>query len=467
VELRGKDVIVVGMGRSAMGAVDLLLREGAAPFVTDAAPPSALAGSTEALKPRGVAFETGGHAEAARRIARAREAAGSAAAMLVVLSPGVPPDLPFLAEAREAGIPVLGELELAARFAAAPILAVTGTNGKTTVTELLHAMIAACGHRVLLAGNNATPLSSAVLAPTPEYYVLEVSSYQLETTRKFRPWIGAVLNLTPDHLGRHKTMEQYAAVKRGLFARQQQGDTAILNADDRWTSAMTPPAGVAAWQFSTKRRVAPGLWLDGQDIRDGGEAVAALSDLRLPGRHNQQNALAALAMMRAGGFDWERTLDGLRAFRGVEHRLEMLGSLDGVDYCNDSKSTNVESLRVALESFSHPLILIAGGRGKEASDYEGLAPLLRQRVKAVVVLGEEAPRLAAAWGGTVPVEQVTAMDAAVAIARARADSGDVVLLSPGCASFDQYRNFEERGRHFKALFQEFSLDAATAKENAS
>jgi UDP-N-acetylmuramoylalanine--D-glutamate ligase len=436
--LHGKKVSVVGMARSGVAAARLLLSEGAEPFVTDAKDDASLSEHKVELDKLGVAYEVGGHTD------RAFEEAD-----VIVLSPGVPAGLEPFSAARKRGVPVLGELELAWRFCRSKVLAVSGTNGKTTTTELLRAMIASCGHSVALAGNNDTPLSRVVLArPAPEYVVLEVSSYQLETVEKFRPWIASVLNLTPDHLGRHGTMEQYAQAKERLFARQGAGDVAIINDDDPWTTEMKVPDDVRLLAFSTQHSVLDGLWVDGDAIRRRYTVLAHLSDNPLPGRHNLSNVLAALTMMWAGGFDWEKTIAGLRVFQAVEHRIELVTNLDGAAYYNDSKSTNIDSLRVALESFPEPIILIAGGQGK-GSDYRVLREVFQARVKKMITLGEDAPKLEEAFGDLAPFERTNSMKAAVEAARASAETGDIVLLSPGCASFDMYRNFEERGRDFK------------------
>ncbi len=449
-ELRDTKVAVVGMGRSALGAVRLLLHHGALPFVTDCSSADALAVYCRELDELGVPYETGGHTE------RAFSGAG-----LVVMSPGVPPDVAPVRAAREAGIEVVGELELGWRFCTSRVLAVTGTNGKTTTTELLRAMIAHCGHTVLLAGNNDLPFSLAVLEePAPDYFVLEVSSYQLETVSTFRPWIAAVLNLTPDHLGRHGTMEEYAAVKSRIFRQQEFGNAAVVNLDDLWCAGMAVPEDVIRSGFSLMEWSLNGLWVDDYLIRLGDEVVAEVAENPLPGQHNLMNVLGALAMMRAGGFAWDKTREALRAFRGVEHRIEHVACAGGVDYFNDSKSTNVDSLRVALESFGRPVVLIAGGRGKGAG-YDSLLPLVRERVKHLVTLGEDAPLLEAAFSSAAPCERASGMRHAAALARDLAVAGDVVLLSPGCASFDMYANFEERGQDFKACVLELIREDST------
>ncbi|MDQ1256238.1 MAG: UDP-N-acetylmuramoylalanine--D-glutamate ligase [Candidatus Hydrogenedentes bacterium] len=451
-DLEGKRVTIVGMGRTALALARLLLGHGARPFVTDVKDASVLADSCAELDALGIPFECGGHTRAA-----------FAGTSLVVPSPGVSPRIAPIAQARQDGADVLSEMEVASRFCRAPILAVTGTNGKTTTTELLRSLVAACGHTVTLAGNNDLPLSAAVMAEqTPEYVVLEVSSYQLDLAVTFRPWIAAVLNVTPDHLARHGTIEAYADVKARIFANQRAGDTAVVNADDSYTARMTAGNGAARWAFSMKGRVEPGLWLDGDDIRMGGEAVARTSDNPLPGRHNVENVLAALSMMRAGGFDWDRTLAGLRAFRGVEHRIEFTASLNGVDYYNDSKATNIESLLAALDSFERPIVLIAGGEGK-GSDYRVAREPVRRHVKAMVTIGQDAPLLEEAFGDIVPATRAGDMASAVRVAGGLASAGDIVLLSPACASFDMFRNFEERGRVFKDCVRAYVAETAASE----
>lgn len=445
-ELRDARVVIIGLGETAVALARLLLACGGRPFVSELGPGKPAQRAT--LDALGVPYETGGHTD------RAIDDVA-----LCVPSPGVPLDAPPLLELRARGVPILGEMEIASHYCRSRVLAVTGTNGKTTTTELLRAMIDACGKSVLLAGNNALPFSAAVMIePAPEYIVLEVSSYQLETAVSFRPWIACVLNLTPDHLARHKTMDAYAAAKGRIFAFQRPGDAAVLNEDDPWVAPMEVPEGVQRFGFSLERPLDGGIWFDGCTYRLGAEPFAAVTDSSLPGRHNVQNVAAALAMMYAGGFPHERALAGLRAFRGVEHRIEYVANIDGVDYFNDSKSTNIDSLRVALESFTQPVVLIAGGRGKGCS-YRELGPLVRTRVKAIVTLGEDASRIEDDLGSFAPATRAVDMEDAVDRARARAADGDAVLLSPACASFDMYENFEERGRHFKACVRAVAAHA--------
>jgi len=454
-DVRGRKVTVVGMGRTGVAVARLLLREGALPFVTDSEEEGKLARFRAELDALNVRYEYGGHSEAA-----------FADTTMIIPSPGVPPGIEPLARAREHGIPVLSEMEFASRYSRSRTVAVTGTNGKTTTTELLRCLIAACGHSALLAGNNDMPFSTAVMAePAPEYVVLEVSSYQLENARQFRPWIGVVLNVTPDHLSRHGIIQAYAAIKARLFACQGPGDVAVVNADDPYTAVMKPPGNVAVWRFSLKTLQERGLWLDGDIIRERAEAIGRREDIRLLGRHNLENALAALTAMRAGGFPWDKTLEGLRRFRGVEHRIEHTATVDGVDFYNDSKATNIDSLRAALESFDRPIILIAGGRGK-GSDYRVLRDLIKARVRRIITIGEDAPCFEEAFGDLTPAQRARGMADAVAQATAAATSGDIVLLSPGCASFDMYENFEHRGRVFKEEVHRYVVRRTKDEESA-
>lgn len=436
-DVKNKHVTVVGMGRTSVAAARLLLREGALPFVSDSENRSNMAAFKEELEALGVPYECGNHSPLAFRRAE-----------IIMPSPGVPPSIEPIAHAVGNGAKLLSELDFAFSHCNKPILAVTGTNGKTTTTELLAALVRACGHRVALAGNNATPFSAALMGPEFDYVVLEISSYQLESSRVFHPWIGAILNVTPDHLARHKSIEQYAAEKARMFARQTPQEFALVNADDAICAGLAGGTTAQRREFSLQKRVDEGLWLDGDIIREDAREVARRADIPLPGRHNAANALAALTMARAGGFDWEKCLAGLRSFRAVEHRIESVTTLDGVQYFNDSKSTNIDSLRVALESFDRPIVLIAGGRGK-GSDYRVLRDLVAKHVKALITIGEDAPKLEAAFGDLAPFVRAQSMDEAAHRAQERASRGDVVLLSPGCASFDWFSNFEERGKVFK------------------
>lgn len=329
--VRGKKIVVVGMGRTAMALIRLLVREGALPVVTESGDGPRLDVFKQELRELGIPFECGGHT-----------ASTFEKADFVIPSPGVSPRNEHIRRALYDGVAILGEMEFAYRFCHAPILAVTGTNGKTTVTTMLHHLITACGRTAVLAGNNDLPFSAAVMMdPQPEFFIIEVSSYQLETAWVFRPWIAAVLNVTPDHLERHQSIAQYASIKSKIFARQGPGDFAVVNADDDWAGDMSAPNGASLWAYSIEGPVPDGLWVEGDIIFQSESAknldteAAHLSDNPLPGRHNIQNALAALTMLRAGQFDWPRVLDGLRSFKGVEHRIEYVATVHGVAFYND------------------------------------------------------------------------------------------------------------------------------------
>jgi len=437
-DVKGKKVTVVGLGQTAVALVRLLLREGARPFVTEKGGGPKYEPLRAQLDALGVPCETGGHSEGAFN-----------GAGLVIPSPGVSPKLDLIRQSQSAGAAVAGEMEYAFGFCRSRLLAVTGTNGKTTATELLRALVQSCGKSVVLAGNNAFPFSAAVMIePAPEFIVLEVSSYQLETAREFRPWVAAVMNVTPDHLARHGSVDEYAAVKARIYANQTEADAAVINHDDPYVKRMGEGLQARVVPFSQVERVQDGIWTDGAGIFAGNVRVAGTSDIRIPGRHNVENVLCALAMMRAGGFDWPCTVRGLRGFRGVEHRIEFVVRRGCVDWYNDSKSTNIDSLRVALESFNEPIVLIAGGQGK-GSDYRVLRDTVAGRVRRLVTMGEDAEKLEAAFGDIVAAERATDMADAVAKAGAIAEPGNVVLLSPACASFDMFDNFEHRGRVFK------------------
>lgn len=450
-DVRGKKVTVIGMGRTAAALVRLLLREGAEPFVTDAGDSPRLEPFAQELAQLGVPHERGGHTDAAFR-----EAA------FIIPSPGVPPNLPQIRAAVASGSRVIGEMEFAATCCRSRILAVTGTNGKTTTTELLRACIAACGHSVDLCGNNARPLSEAVTAdPAPLYLVVEVSSYQLETIRLFRPWIAAVLNVTPDHITRHPTIEEYVAVKARIFENQGAGDVAVVNADDPWTAAMAKGGAQRRVPFSLTETLEDGVHLEGSHIVCDKHLLAYVDDVRIPGKHNLSNVFAALAMLWAGRFPMDKVRQGLYGFTGVEHRIETVLTHNHVTWINDSKATNLDSLKVALDSMKRPVVLIAGGRGK-GDDYRKLRPHMKAMVRTVIALGEDAPKIGQAWGDLTPVRLAADMADAVARAAAVAQRGDVVLLSPGCASFDQFDDFEHRGRVFKECVREIAGNGVTA-----
>ncbi len=377
----------------------------------------------------------------------------------IVLSPGVPPELPWLAAARAAGLPVVGELEVAAPFIQRPLLAVSGTNGKTTTTTLLGELLTASGKKTLVGGNIGTPVVS-LLARQEEadLLVLEVSSFQLDTASHFHPQAAALLNLTPDHLDRYPDYDAYIASKASLFQRQEAGDLQVLNADDPAVASLDRGVSRVYW-FSATRPLAIGAWLNHAaiQVRLAGREPETfpLEHIRLQGRHNLENIMAALFLALDAGADPNACREVLATFRGLPHRLEWVADLGGVSFYDDSKGTNVGAVATSLAHFDRPVILIAGGRDKD-SDFSLLNHLIGARVKALVLIGETRERLARVWQGLAPVYLADDMAAAVARARDLSRPGEVVLLSPACASFDMYRDYAHRGQTFQNLVRELS-----------
>jgi UDP-N-acetylmuramoylalanine--D-glutamate ligase len=445
--LTGRRVTVVGLARSGVAACRLLLTLGAEVTGTDAEHPDRLADETGAdawgLAAAGVRLHLGGHPPEAFR-----------GAELVVTSPGVPADHPALAECRARGVPVIGEVELAYRVTTADVVAVTGTNGKTTTTTLVAALLAEGGRRVLLGGNIGQPLSAeALVFPDDGVIVAEVSSFQLGTVERFRPRVAALLNLTPDHLDRHRTLDAYRAAKARIFARQTAGDWAVVNADDPGAAALAGRAPGRLLWFSRTRALAEGAFVrDGSiTLRVGGaeRVVGPIDEIFLRGAHNLENVLAACACAAALGVAPARLRVGIRAFRGVAHRIEWVRERAGVAFYNDSKGTNVDATLKALAAFEEPIVLIAGGRDK-GQRFEALADAAQGRVKAAVLIGEGRATLGPALRAVTQVHEAGSMAEAVGRAAALAGPGDVVLLSPACASFDMFRDYEHRGEVFKA-----------------
>lgn len=376
----------------------------------------------------------------------------------LVLSPGVDPASAIPTAATELGIPVIGEIELASRNTTTPVFAVTGSNGKTTVAEWLGYTLSTAGIDCCVAGNTGYPFSVAVLDhPRAQCISLEVSSYQLQTIENFRPAAAAILNITPDHLQRHGDMEGYTGAKARIFMNQRDSDVLVLNMDDKGSIPLAGRTAGLEWAFSIAGPVEAGAYAEEGRVyltgSRGTEKVMNAEDVSLPGQHNLQNALAVVCLAARAGLSPEEMVEGLSTFKGVPHRIETIRNLRGVRFVNDSKSTNPDSLDVALRSFREPILLIAGGKAKEA-DYTGLRPLIEKNVKELILMGEAAELLGESWSGTAPVHLLRGMEEAVAKACELASEGDVVLLSPGCASFDQYTDFEKRGDHFRRIVKE-------------
>ncbi len=383
----------------------------------------------------------------------------------VVVSPGVPLDRPLIDAARRRGVPVIAEVELAFRLLDGPLVGITGSNGKSTTTALTGELLEAAGREVEVCGNIGLPLSSCVDGPPGRIFVTELSSFQLESVSTLRPRAAAWLNLSPDHLDRHPDIELYAGAKATLFAQQEGDDVAVLNADDPHVAAVATRARRRF--FSRRQRVADGCYLDGtrvMEVSPETEAVELFSrqDLRLPGLHNLENAMAAALLARAMGVEVESLRVGLEHFRGLPHRLQLVAERDGVAWYDDSKGTNMDATRRSLEGFRDgSVLIILGGRNKGA-DPGSLAGMVERKVRHAYYIGESAEEFERALGEIVPGTVVETLPAAVADAASRARPGEAVVLSPACASFDQYADFRERGRHFQSLVAQIESDAATA-----
>ena len=446
--LAGRRVTVVGLAKSGVAAARLLRTAGADVTGLDAKPVAGLGREAADLADLGV-----------RLIGSDDDVSSAfAGADLVVVSPGVPLDGAQLAPARARRVPIIGELELGWRAMEADTTAITGTNGKTTTTALIGAVLAQQPRPVLVAGNIGTPLCANALSfPADGLVVCEMSSFQLEAAETFQPRVAVVLNITPDHLDRHGTFAAYVDAKARIFANQGPSDCAVLNADDETTRALGPRAQAPVVWFSRQRELAHGVFVRGGWIvaRLNGhvEEICPLSEIFLRGQHNVENVLAATACALWTGLAPAAIRAAIARFRGVAHRIEWVREVKGVPYYNDSKGTNVASTLRALESFSERIVLIAGGKGKGQA-WKPLADAARGRVAHALLIGEDAPKIGAALAAaTIPVTQCRTLQEAVDRARALAAPGDVVLLSPACASFDMFDNFEHRGEVFKKLVE--------------
>jgi len=445
-QLAGARTLVVGLARTGLALVRFLAAQGAVVTGTDALPAAALAEAREALAGLDVALELG-----------VPEPAKVTGYDYIFLSPGVPPELPWLERARKQGIPVWGELELARHFLTLPVIAISGTNGKTTTTTLTAKLLEAGGFRPLVGGNIGTPLISLVEEQeSHDFLVLEVSSFQLDTAPGFRAHKAALLNITPDHLDRYPSFAAYVASKAGLFRNQTAQDLRVINYDDPQVRPLgAGPARVLS--FSSRQPQEAGAWLSGEALcvrlPEGLEHTFPVAEIRLQGRHNLENVMAALLLALDSGVTPEACREVLARFAGLPHRLEYVATLDGVEYYDDSKGTNVGAVMRALEQFQRPVILIAGGRDKD-SDFSLLAPAIRARVRHLVLMGETKERLAQVWAGLAPIHLAADMAEAVRLARRLARPGEVVLLSPACASFDMFRDYAHRGDTFQRLVRE-------------
>ncbi len=446
-DVRNRNVTVVGAGRSGGPAAELLVRRGARVTLADTA--ATIAHEAE-LSSIGVRLELGPH--------RADQFVG---ADLVVLSPGVDPAQSAIAAARTAGVPVIGEVELASRWLQGRVIAITGTKGKSTTTTLTSLMLRAGGFDAPAGGNLGTALSSQVAASTPStIHVVEVSSFQLETTDTFHPWISVFVNLSPDHLDRHASFEAYRAAKARIFARQTPQDWAVINADDAGARDVAP-AGAGAPQrldYTFDSTIANGVTVEGGTIvrRVNGVStpLVPLTAVQVPGRHILSDVLAASAVASLVGVPAEAMTRAVANFQGLEHALQRVAVVGGVQFINDSKATNVAAATRAIESFGDGLVVILGGKYK-GGDFGALAAPLRERRAAVVAIGEARPLIHAALDEAVPVHDADSMEDAVRKAARATTSGGTVLLAPACSSFDMFRDYTERGRAFVAAVQKW------------
>jgi UDP-N-acetylmuramoylalanine--D-glutamate ligase len=448
-ELANKKVLVVGLGKSGVASALFLKSRGAVVTVSDAKPQQQLGSELSLLLDHGIAIEAGGHGE---RTFREQD--------LIVVSPGVPFDAPLLQQARAMGENVIGEIELAAQFFPGRMIAITGSNGKTTTTALTGEILSAGGFHTLVGGNIGTPAISLVNDATPQTIaVLEVSSFQLETIQSYRPYIAVVLNVTPDHLDRHRTFAAYAAAKARIFENQEPDDFAVLNADDPTCASLAGAVKSKLSWFSRKKEVNPGAFVrDGQIIfrdADGEKEIMPLGDISLKGSHNVENVLAAASVGMLMQCSPVQIRKAIREFKAVEHRLEYVATIRGVEFYNDSKATNVDATIKAIESFPANIHLILGGKDK-GSDYSVLNDLLRARVKVVYTIGAAAQKIETQIKDTVEIVHAETLDAAVKHAAKAAQPGDIVLLAPACASFDQFENYEHRGKTFKEIVKALS-----------
>ncbi|MBD0315960.1 MAG: UDP-N-acetylmuramoyl-L-alanine--D-glutamate ligase [Nitrospiraceae bacterium] len=453
-ELKGKKVTVVGLARSGVAAARLLHVAGAQVTAADGKEAEGLGDALDQLDRQAVNVKVGMGYESALDEAE-----------LVVISPGVHTDLDALEAVRRRGVPVVGELELASWFLRAPILAVTGTNGKSTTVTLLGLLLKESGKHAFVGGNLGTPLSEAALAMHQdgygrlpyEYIVAEVSSFQLETIERFHPWIATVLNITPDHLDRYPSMEPYISAKARIFENQTGHDVALLNWDDEQVTNFKTLTKATVLGFSRTGRIDQGAYLDADRViaRVGHrqEELCRRSDIRLPGAHNLANVMAALTIGLLCGCSTEAMRSVIRSFPGIEHALEFVRERRGVRFINDSKGTNVDATIKALESLDDPIVLVAGGHDK-GGDFARLSELVHRRVKRLILIGQAAPRIEQALRGFERTSHAASLRDAVAYAVREAQPGDAVLLSPACASFDMFRDYQDRGRQFKALVNE-------------
>ncbi|OGV97308.1 MAG: UDP-N-acetylmuramoylalanine--D-glutamate ligase [Nitrospinae bacterium RIFCSPLOWO2_02_FULL_39_110] len=444
-EIRNKNVLVVGLARSGVSAANLLCKLGAKVTITDEKRESELSENIRKLT-KGIYLKLGGH-----------NGVDIANVDLVVISPGVPWDSPFLNRIRENGIRIISEVELAFKYIKAPLIAVTGTNGKTTTTTLIGEMLKKDDRNVFVGGNIGNPMCEEVLnGSSSELILSEISTFQMEGIETFKPHISVILNITPDHMDRHKSMTEYIALKKRVFINQNTRDYTVFNMDDKITAALSNEGKGERIFFSRIREVDNGAFVRGNNIifrrNRKEEIVSTLKDLKIIGVHNIENTLASVAVGGICDIPPRLMREVISEFSGIPHRMEFVREIEGIKFINDSKGTNVGATIKSIESFNEPIILIAGGKDK-GSDYLPLKPLIEDRVKFLILIGEAKKKMASVMNGFRNILNAESFEEAVNEAFDKAEKGDVVLLSPACASFDMFRDYEDRGEQFRKIVE--------------
>jgi UDP-N-acetylmuramoylalanine--D-glutamate ligase len=457
-EVEGKEILVVGFGVSGQAAAELLRSRGARVSVIDHLENEEMKRRARRKKNAGIHFQFGMKAAPQKRFDAA------------IVSPGVSLERGLGRSVVDLDIPVFGELEMASWYCQCPIIAITGTNGKTTTTELVERVLKSCRKKAMAAGNIGRPLSEAVIKSDKlQYMAVEVSSFQLETIETFRPHVSVMMNITPDHLDRYISMEEYAKAKAALWKNQTAGDFCVVNVDtERLLAGLGFHLPGQAVRYSIRGEKMD-LWFDGENFRGPVVEKMGLTDARLDqtqlrGLHNAENVMATLATAFVLGLDPRLVWKSICSYQPLRHRLETVGILDGVEFVNDSKATNIDAMEKALSAFTRPIILIAGGKDK-GFDFSGLIPLIRGKVRACLLIGEMKERIFEVWKETVPCHMANSLEDAVHLSRDLSREGDVVLLSPGCSSYDMFENYEDRGDTFKRTVHSLGVKITRGSES--
>jgi len=446
-ELKGKRILVVGLGKTGVALAGFLTGRGAEVIISDDKPASELKESINALEGMRVTLDVGRHnADILSRVD------------LIIPSPGVPPFNELLTGGVERGIPIISEIELAFSYLKEPVIAITGTNGKTTTTKLLGEILKKWGKRIFVGGNIGNPLIEYVDGgERADYLVVEVSSFQLQWVKQFHPSVAVLLNTSSDHLDYHETFEEYISTKERIFANQAPGDLAVLNADDAMSGEVSKKIEGDILYFSSSQKLERGIFTDNGVLRYrnsvGTEEEYPVGKVKIKGIHNLENVMASIIASRRCGCPQKVIVEALETFKGMPHRMELVRSKDGVEIYNDSKGTNVDAVKRALESFSGSVILLMGGRDK-GSDFGILAGLIGEKVKKLVLFGEAREKIRSFVGGIVETGSAENLKGAMEEACKSSSSGDVILLSPGCSSFDEFANYRERGNYFKEIVRD-------------